>query len=98
MPEPITLGVQVSPSSSVEARKLVFGPNCETKVRPKPSLSDSRIGSSVARLVVVELTSSHMSFAGEEQSSNEMRRVSRAAMNMYLPPGCCAEGLPKPME
>src|SRR5437879_8783791 len=77
MPPP-WLGIQVVPSSSVNAERLSWPVNWETKVR-LVNRSVKRIASRLAKEVVVKLTSSHLAVAGEVQSLKLTRSVVRPA-------------------
>src|SRR5229473_5263811 len=66
MPPP-WLGVQVVPSLSVNAERLSWPVNWETKVR-LVKRSVKRIASRLTSEVVRKLTSSHLAVAGELQS------------------------------
>src|SRR5712691_6630952 len=77
MPPP-WLGIQVVPSSSVNAARLSWPVNCETKVR-LVKRSVKRIASRLTTEVVIKLTSSHLAVAGEVQSLKLTRSVVRPA-------------------
>src|SRR3989442_14332276 len=77
MPPP-WLGVQAVPSLSVNAARLSWPVNCETKVR-LVKRSVKRIASRLTTEVVIKLTSSHLAVAGGAQSLKLTRGVRRPA-------------------
>src|SRR5688572_14379801 len=82
MPAP-WLGVQVSPSLSEKAMRLIFvGRSCETKVRLVRQ-SVKRIGSN--EVIDVESPERSLQVAVPLASSKSTRRVSRPEMNIVRP-------------
>src|SRR5207244_4566077 len=84
LPGPPSLGVQLAPSSSVSAARLVVPESCELNQRPVV-WSMKPIGSSEAADDVGKLTSFHAEVGGETESSNVTRSACSPAWNMTLP-------------